>query len=116
MSRNKGDHFEQLAQMYLKQAGAKILELNFNSRFGEIDLIIKDSDTLAFVEVRYRKNDSFGGAIASVTRTKQLKLIKTAQYYLAMNANYDKMASRFDVVAINNNMDIEWIKSAFIIP
>ena len=114
MSRNKGDHFEQLAQMYLKQAGVKILELNFNSRFGEIDLIIIDDNTLSFVEVRYRKNDSFGGAIASVTRAKQLKLIKTAQYYLAIHPNYDKMACRFDVITINNKMDIEWIKSAFL--
>ena len=76
----------------------------------------EDSNTLIFIEVRYRKNKDFGGAAASVTPKKQQRIIKAALAYQQQNAPQSSM--RFDVVAVegdnsDNNIEIDWIKSAF---
>lgn len=73
---------------------------------------MKDQETLVFIEVRYRKNANYGGAAASVTPKKQLRIIKAALAYQQQNAPQSSM--RFDVVALEgNDMEIDWIKSAF---
>ena len=106
-----GDRAENQALKYLKGQGLKHRESNYRSRFGEIDLIMMDQDSLVFVEVRYRQYQSWGGAAASVGRTKQRKLIKTGLAYLQ---RHDPEAiCRFDVVAINGKQQIDWIKNAF---
>ena len=115
--RDRGQKFEQLAKNHLKNRCLVPICDNFNSRVGEIDLIMSDNDVLVFIEVKYRTSNSFGGAIAAVSRTKQHKIIKTAMFYcLRNNINFEHVASRFDVVAIsgsNEPFDIEWVKSAF---
>ena len=104
---------EQLAAQYLQQQGLKLLQTNYRSRFGEIDLILQEGDTHVFVEVRLRSNAAFGGAAASIDARKQAKLLKTAQFYLS---EFKLMPPcRFDVVlmqSIDPNQ-IEWIKNAF---
>lgn len=115
MSQDKGRDYEELAKQFLMTKGLKILESNFYSRFGEIDLVALDQDMLVFIEVRFRKSNYFGGAVSSITYAKQKKLVKTAQLYLASHRNYDKMPCRFDVISINANTEIDWIKSAFIV-
>lgn len=75
---------------------------------------MNDKDTLVFIEVRYRKNNYYGGAKESVTYKKQQKLHTTALHYMQKNG-HDRQA-RFDVVAItggNTNLDFEWIQNAF---
>lgn len=73
---------------------------------------MKDQETLVFIEVRYRKNANYGGAAASVTPKKQQRIIKAALAYQQQNAPQSSM--RFDVVALEgNDMEIDWIKSAF---
>lgn len=103
---------EKQAEQYLIKCQLTLIQRNFRSKMGEIDLIMQDADSLVFVEVRYRKNDHFGGAAASVDTRKQRKLIKTAQYYLAWHPKYAKIACRFDVVCIQGD-NIEWLKNAF---
>ena len=112
-NKNKGLEAEKLACDYLQAAGLQLLEPNFFSRCGEIDLIMQENDTLVFVEVRYRKNRNFGGAAASVTSAKQQRIIKTALYYQQQNRLQNTM--RFDVIAIegDNLAQIKWIKNAF---
>lgn len=110
---SKGGLAEATAERYLAQKGLMFIQRNFRTKMGEIDLIMQDKDTLVFVEVRYRKNASFGGAIASVDRRKQMKLIRTAQYYLAWHEKYAKMPCRFDIVGVSELEKIEWIKNAF---
>ena len=108
----KGNNTEQLACDYLLEQGLQLVQCNFSSRYGEIDLIMRDTDTLVFIEVRYRKNRNFGGAAASVTATKQQRIIKTALSYQQQYAIQDTM--RFDVVAVEGNCSkIKWIKNAF---
>ena len=105
---------------YLKSFGLKLVEKNFNCRLGEIDIIMTDKNILVFVEVRFRKNNNFGGGLESITMTKQKKLRKTAELYLQQNNQYKN--ARFDVVSMstktqtsNNKQEytFDWIKNAF---
>ncbi len=110
----KGKIAEELARDYLKNNGLRFIDKNFNSRYGEIDLIMQDQNSLVFIEVRYRKNQDYGGAKASVTFSKQQKIQKTALYYMQQKGR--EFNARFDVIAMsgeNKNLTIEWIKNAF---
>lgn len=112
-SRDSGQAAERLALDYLKQQGLKLITANYHSRFGEIDLILRDGDVLVFTEVRMRSSKDFGGASASITPAKQAKLIKTAQHYLMQFSR--PPACRFDAVLLGatNSGTIEWIRDAF---
>ena len=112
----KGRQFEVLARKFLGRQGLKQFQLNFHSRFGEIDLIARDADILVFIEVRYRKNTDHGDAAATVNFHKQQKIIRTARHYLQKNGLTNKMPCRFDVIGISGSvdaLDIQWIKNAF---
>lgn len=109
--KDRGDEAENLALRYLRKAGLKPVSRNYHCRGGEIDLIMRDGDTLVFVEVRYRKNRHYGGAAASITPRKQQRIIVAAQHYL-LSLN-EEPACRFDVVAIDEGEDIQWIQNAF---
>ena len=90
---------------------------NYRCRFGEIDLIMRENETLVFVEVRKRKplrgRTDFGGALASITAAKQAKLVATAQHYLADIKH--PPPCRFDAVLLNglHTRDVEWLTNAF---
>jgi len=111
-SNSSGVKYEKQALAFLKQQGLLLICQNFYCRFGEIDLIMSDQDTLVFIEVRYRKNQDFGGAEASITHQKQQKIIKTAKHYLSQLST--EPYCRFDVVAINEKSKQPlWIQDAF---
>ncbi|WPL15164.1 hypothetical protein Thiowin_00044 [Thiorhodovibrio winogradskyi] len=107
----RGQGYETLARQYLQTQGLEWIASNHRCRFGEIDLIMRDRQVLAFVEVRYRRSQRFGGAGASVDTRKQRKLIMTARHYLSHHPT--DSACRFDVVAIEGQEVIHWIKGAF---
>jgi len=116
----QGEDAEIACCHYLKSQGLKLIEKNYNSRYGEIDIIMLDKKTLVFVEVRFRKNDIFGGALESVTQSKQNKLRKTAELYLQKNTRHKN--ARFDVVSMSKNAQtstdkqpytFDWIPNAF---
>tara|TARA_R110000868_G_scaffold410505_4_gene698784 strand:- start:13423 stop:13785 length:363 start_codon:yes stop_codon:yes gene_type:complete len=113
-----GDIGERIACEYLQQQGLRLKEHNFRSKCGEIDLIMEDKvDGNVFIEVRYRSQDGFGSGVETVTRSKQRKIIRTAQHYLLENNITDDVPARFDVVGITmkgGKPDIEWIPHAFI--
>jgi len=116
-TRQRGDNWEQFAEQFLAGNGLVFLEKNFHSRQGEIDLIMQDGDCLVFIEVKYRRNNNFGGAKAAIPYKKQQKIIKTAVFYLQQQGLKEYNTScRFDVVAIEgavNQPDITWLKNAF---
>lgn len=112
-TKSLGDAAEKLAMQFLHAKGWRCQQRNFQCRYGEIDLIMQDTKTLVFVEVRLRKNSSYGSGIESVTVKKQQKLIKTAQYYLQRHNISLDTPMRFDVIGINSNQQIEWIENAF---
>ena len=117
-TRQQGEYTETLACEFLERKGLKLIERNFHCRFGEIDLVMQDKNSLVFVEVRYRRSDNFGTAAETVTSSKQAKLIKTATVYLQQHAKINKYPARFDVVSITgpvamHNYEINWIENAF---
>lgn len=107
-----GHNAEQQAQRFLQKQGLKRVTQNYRCRSGEIDLIMRDGKTLVFVEVRARNNNYCGTALESITPAKVKRISKAAQHYLTCNAKQNH-AARFDVVAIEKNATINWIKNAF---
>ncbi len=110
---NRGARAEQLAAEFLQHRGLKLLRRNYRCRFGEIDLILQDGATLVFAEVRLRGTGNFVGAAASITATKQGRLVRTAQHYLGTLAGTPPC--RFDVVLFDalDNCNPEWVRNAF---
>ena len=107
---------EDLAREHLKKSGCKILEQNYQVRMGEIDLIVEDSGTLVFVEVKTRSDSTHGSPFDAVTPAKQKQLSKVALFYLGRHEMHDRPA-RFDVVSVQIRTGappkLEIIKNAF---
>lgn len=112
-----GKAVEQQALNYLNQAGLSTITTNWSCRFGEIDLIMLEQDTVVFVEVRYRKNNNFGGALDSIDQHKCGKLIKTAEYFLHRFPQWLEHPCRFDVITAHPSnsslFTLDWIQDAF---
>ena len=107
---NTGLLAEQQAAHYLQQQGLHLLAQNYRGRFGEIDLIMQEGETLVFVEVRMRSRADFGTAAASIDARKQRRIIRTAQQYLATLTHLPPC--RFDAVLFDN-LGAKWLKNAF---
>ena len=113
----RGDAAETRALAWLERRGLALVRRNYRvargpgARGGEVDLILRQRDgTLVFVEVRARRSSAQGGAAASVTRTKQRRVVLAAQHFLLGLAT--PPPCRFDVLAIDGE-DIEWLQAAF---
>lgn len=115
--KEQGDEAEARALVYLQRQGLRLVERNYRValgprvRAGEVDLILRDRDgTLVFVEVRQRAGLSHGGAAASVTATKQRRIVRAARHYLLRQATLPPC--RFDVLAIDGEQ-MQWLRAAF---
>jgi len=114
-NRRIGDMGESLAVTFLKKNGYEIVEQNYRSALGEIDVIARDGGVLVFVEVKARRTDRYGGPKWAVTPQKKRKISMLALEYLKKTGQMDTDA-RFDVVAIRlfpNQAGVEIIKNAF---
>jgi putative endonuclease len=106
-----GRQAEELAARFLQGRKLSILARNYRCRGGEIDLIAQEGSTLVFVEVRLRRHDGFGGAAASITRTKRERILLAARHYLAGRR---PPPCRFDVVLFRSLEEApEWLRDAF---
>ena len=115
-TRQRGSHWEQVAESFLNKRGLKTRERNYQARFGEIDLIMLDGKTLVFAEVRYRQQDNHGSGAESVTWTKQRRIISAARRFLQCHPNDSCRPCRFDVISIgteNGRTLLNWIRDAF---
>ena len=106
-----GGDKERLACSYLQENGLRLLARNYRCRRGEIDLVMREADTLVFVEVRFRRSSRFGTPAESVDIHKQRRLTAAAAHYLQHNPS--NLPCRFDVIAVSGNDRIDWIRSAF---
>ena len=110
-----GINGEEIASNYLKNIGYKIHTINFNSRFGEIDIIAIDNDELVFIEVKTRTQSLFGQPAEAVDINKKHHIYKTAEYFVLLN-NLENAFIRFDVIEIyifkNNETKLFHIKNA----
>lgn len=102
---------ENKACEFLKNLGYKILDKNFKTHVGEIDVIAKDGEEIVFIEVKTRSQEAFGSPAEAVGELKQQKYFKVAEQYLIKN-KFTASPVRFDVVEIQNGQ-INHIKDAF---
>ena len=115
-TRARGAGVEAAARDFLLDQGLRAVAANANYRFGELDLVMLDRDTLVFVEVRYRRDARFGGGAASVDAGKRRKLVKAAQIFLASHRAFSDAPCRFDVVDASGEPDapvFAWLQDAF---
>ena len=92
------------ALLFLKKNGYRILEKNYRCNLGEVDIIALKKRVLVFVEVKVRSTDKFGSPEYAISKRKRRQIIRTAETYLFRN-NINDVDCRFDVVAINYNVD-----------
>lgn len=107
---NRGAAAEELASAFLSARGLAIVKRNYRCRRGEIDIIARDRDTLVFVEVRLRRSATFGGAAASITAAKRLRLRTAAAHYLGGLGS--EPPCRFDAILLDalDADRIEWLR------
>jgi len=111
-----GRRAEEFARNWLETKGLVQICSNFSCRFGELDLIMLDRDCLVIVEVRYRSNSDYGGALMSVTKTKQLRIARSTDCFRQKHRKYHKHCLRFDVLALSgstSNPVVDWRQCAF---
>jgi putative endonuclease len=108
----RGAQAEAMAGEFLIHKGLHIVQRNFRVRGGEIDLVCRDGATTVFVEVRLRSNDTFGGAAASITSSKQRRLVLAARHWIQ---RHGEVPCRFDCILMDalDVARIEWIQDAF---
>jgi len=108
---------EEIAKRYLHSKGYRILDTNYRSRSGEIDIICQNRDTVIFVEVKSRTSDTFGAPAEAVNTRKQERLHRLAQEYL-INHKLESWPVRFDIISLffrrrDSDVQIEHITGAF---
>jgi putative endonuclease len=116
----QGAAAEDAALQYMLQQHCHLVVQNFNTPFGELDLVMRQGQLLLFVEVRMRKKGAMVSAAESVTVTKQRKIIRSAQFFLQRFQKYADFSGRFDVLAMTPKLnvgqptyEVDWIQSAF---
>lgn len=118
-TQRRGDHHEAAALRLLLARGLTLLARNLACRAGEIDLAMRDGDTLVFIEVRARAGSRFGGAAASIGRDKQARLARAAAHWLPELARRHWRGApppaRFDAVVFDDGHPT-WLRGAFWLP
>ncbi|MBT3812716.1 MAG: YraN family protein [Gammaproteobacteria bacterium] len=107
----RGKQYEDLALDFLLDQGLQLVTRNYRCRWGELDLLMQEHNTLIIVEVRYRKNARYGSAVESITANKRARIVAATKHYI-MTYKINQ-SIRFDVLAITGDIPPEWIKSAF---
>ena len=110
--RKTGKKYEDMAAEYLKANGYRIIEQNFYTHYGEVDIIGENEGFLAFIEVKYRKSTKYGTPFEAINARKMKNIRNSAVYYMYSKGVSQMKPVRFDVVAILDDR-IELIKNAF---
>lgn len=111
-----GTEFERAAQRELERHGLRLRDSNVTFRFGELDLVMDEGETLVFIEVRYRRGGSFGDGAVSVDARKCQRIVRAASAYLAAQPLLARRTCRFDVVGVSGDLAaprFDWIRNAF---
>lgn len=115
--RAAGHRWESHALEHLRDHGLVPVARNFHSRFGEIDLVMRDGETLVFVEVRYRGPGANVRAAETIGADKRRHIVRTAEFFLLRNPQWRNAVMRFDVVAIDaaagGTASLDWHRDAF---
>ena len=114
--RARGDEIEALAREHLRGHGLLPVAANARYRDGELDLVMRDGDTLVFVEVRYRRSAAFGGGTASIDAGKIRRIVQAASRFLAAHREHANAPCRFDVIDASGDPAsprLVWLRDAF---
>ncbi len=111
-NRKKGSEKEDMAAEYLVHEGARILDRNYRTRMGEIDIVADDAGTICFIEVKYRKSEAKGTPAEAVDSRKQFTICRVADHYRMTRRLAEDRAYRFDVIGITGS-EMHWYKNAF---
>jgi len=114
--RAKGQEIEKACYDFLVTHKIHIICCNFYSKFGEIDLIGTEKNTLIFFEIRYRNDKGYGTALESVTTAKQRRIYKTALFFNLRHPQFQHFSYRFDIIGAttyNGELVLNWQKNAF---
>jgi putative endonuclease len=120
-TRAQGAQIEALARAHLERQGLTAVAANAHARGGELDLVMRDGDTLVFVEVRYRRGGAaaahgFGGGAASIGAAKRRRLVHAAEVFLLAHPAHARLPCRFDVIDASGAPeapDFVWLRDAF---
>lgn len=107
-TREIGNKYEDKSVETLEKEAYKILERNYQNRFGEIDIIAEKNKEIVFVEVKYRKTNKFGYGYEAVDKRKIMKILKLADYYI-QSKKYQNYKIRFDCMSYLGD-ELDWIK------
>ena len=107
-TREIGNKYEDKSVETLVKEAYRILERNYQNRFGEIDIIAEKNKELVFIEVKYRKTSKFGYGYEAVDRRKIMKILKLANYYI-QSKKYQNYKIRFDCMSYLGD-ELDWIK------
>ena len=113
-ARARGESVERVAAHWLQGQGLQLIARNQHAKGGELDLVMRDGETLVFVEVRHRTDSRHGHPLETVTASKQRRLVKAARFYLLRNGL--SCACRFDVVGVTGTppqLEFIWVRAAF---
>jgi len=108
-TREIGNKYEDKSVEILIKNSYKILERNYQNKYGEIDIIAQKDDEIVFIEVKYRKTNKFGYGYEAVDRKKLFKIVKLAQLYM-QSKKYEKYKMRFDCMSYLED-ELDWIKN-----
>ncbi|RMH40304.1 MAG: YraN family protein [Gammaproteobacteria bacterium] len=112
-----GQIAEHIAEQFLKKQGLRLIARNYRCRFGEIDRVMfePESNSLVFVEVRFRAAGAWVDGVTSVDQRKQQRLITTARHFLSQHKHYQSHPIRFDIISLAHLSveQVEWLPNAF---
>ncbi|MBE7084542.1 MAG: YraN family protein [Clostridiales bacterium] len=102
---------EKAVEKFLKKSGLKILHRNFQTPFGEADLVAEENDEIVFIEVKTRASNAYGSGVEAVGKTKKERYYKIARYYGLQTG--EEVNARFDVAEVDGDWNINYYKNAF---
>ena len=108
-----GAQAEDIALRYLEARGLKLIDRNVRARGGELDLVMRDAESLVIVEVRKRSHPGFGSAAESIDARKRARIVLAARALLAQRPDLARLPARFDVVTLDAGDRVDWIQAAF---
>lgn len=109
----QGADSEDRALLYLQKQGLRLIARNWRCRAGELDLVMRHGDTVVVAEVRGRGRGDYGAPAETVDQRKQAKIVRATRLFLAQHGDLAEQPLRFDVVALDGQGAIEWLRGAF---
>lgn len=108
-----GAEAETRALVFLEGQGLKLIERNWRCKAGELDLVMQEAGTVVIVEVRGRSRSDYGEAVETVDARKRAKLVRATRLWLARRPHWAEAPLRFDVVTLDREGNIDWLREAF---